>query len=325
MSTHPLLHARPTVLLVFLGVACAAEPQGRTAGHGGDALPSDPHAGDEDGCGAGDDPPSQDELRLGSSRTFEVLTWNLANFPRSEWSVPRIADLISRFDVDLIAVQEIADLDAFDELLEALPEFSGVTSPDSYETGTYQKTGFLYRTSELILGSVSPLFESDPYDFPRPPLEAHFEEVKRDCTRRSIIAIVAHLKAGIEAEDANRRRQAVVELKGRIDALLLAGEMHVFLLGDFNDEPDDPAAENAFNALLNDPGDYTVLTLPLARDGVYSYIPYPSLLDQIIITHELLDDYRARTEVLSLDELITTYNYAATVTDHRPVVSFFSR
>ena len=260
---------------------------------------------------------------VGSANTLDVLTWNIRQFPTNSTTTSKVADLIWQMGVDLVAVQEIADIDAFHELLCALPGYEGVLSTDQYSTGEYQKTGYIYRSSQITVRAITPVFTSDNSAFPRPPLKADIDVHLPDGAQTQFTIIDVHLKAGVSVDDAARRRDAVVKLKGLVDGLVLATPgSKVMIVGDFNDSPDDSAGENVFTAFLDDSSHYTVLTLALAQADDYSYIPYPSLIDNMIVTSTLLSDTAGGyTEVLLLDEEITQYNYENQVSDHRPVVT----
>jgi len=271
------------------------------------------------------DRPEVDEQpwTVGSDNTLEVLTWNIRQFPTNAGTTDKVADLIWQMGVDLVAVQEIADADAFQRLLCALPGYDGILSTDEYSTGEYQKTGFIYRTSQITISTVASVFVSDYSAFPRPPLRADIDVHLPDGGQTQFTLIDVHLKAGVSSSDISRRRDAIIKLKSYVDALVLATpDSKVMIVGDFNDSPGDSSGENVFTTILNDPANYTILTLPLAQANEYSYIYYESLLDNMVITSTLLPDAEGgRTEIMLLDEEIAQYDYELQVSDHRPVVT----
>ncbi|KPL06520.1 hypothetical protein AMJ86_08230, partial [bacterium SM23_57] len=144
----------------------------------------------------------------GSEATFDLVTWNIENFPmQGQATVDSVRMIILALQVDMIAVQEIADTTAFRNLVNSLDEWEGVYSADEYSPGEYQKTGILYRTDQITLMNVGQLFLNEWYAFPRPPLMARVVW-QRGTQQFDFHLIVVHLKAGGGAEDLDRRREA---------------------------------------------------------------------------------------------------------------------
>ena len=277
-------------------------------------------AGGDDG---GDRPESP--LRIGSEGTFEIAAWNIRNFPTDSQTAGRVAGLIAAMDLDLVAVEEIANVAAFEQMLSELPGYLGVLSADEYDPGDYQKTGFIYRTDMIQIGEVQPILENDSYAFPRPPLQARFGVTGPGGAEMTFAAIVLHLKADSGEENEARRRDACGKLKDHVDAMLAAGpETQVFIVGDFNDQLSDSPEDNVFTVFLDDTQNYEFLSQKLADDGDYSFIPWHSLLDHILITKDLEDDYAGGSiQAVPLDLQVTEYDYEQAVSDHRPVVAVF--
>ncbi len=260
---------------------------------------------------------------IGGANTFESLTWNLLNFPVNTQTYQRVADLVWQIDADLVAVQEIGSVEDFQRLLCLLPGYGGELSPHAYSDGTYQKIGFVFREDVLRLVSSKMIFTWDN-DFPRPAFQGEFELTLPGRPPRTLIAIAVHLKAGATSEDAARRKNAIDKLKAEMDRLCaLSPATSILLLGDMNDDPADPLVDNVFPALLNDPEHYQVLTLPLAQDGEYSYIPSRSLLDHIV-SGCALRAVPTQADILKLDQQPIGFDYRANVSDHRPVAAIFS-
>jgi len=204
-----------------------------------------------------------------------------------------------------------------------LPGFGGVLSTYQFSSTSYQKTGVIYRQSQVTMHSSFSILSGDSYPFPRPPQQVNLGVQLPDGDTLELSLIVVHLKAGDTADDEARRLEAVNKLKVYIDNLLAgAPATKVLLLGDFNDDPADPLGGNVFTALLNDPAHYTLLTLPLAQANQYSYLPSHFMLDNLIVTSTLLPDtLGGDTEVLPLDQQISDYDFRDEVSDHRPVVT----
>jgi endonuclease/exonuclease/phosphatase family metal-dependent hydrolase len=257
---------------------------------------------------------------VGSEDTLDIAAWNIENFPASP-STPRlVADLIASLDLDLVAVEEIADVDAFDELVARLPGYRGLLSSHTYGDGSYQKVGFVYRDSLVDLAGGSLLFGDQGYDFPRPPLQ-----VEATVDGHAFVAIAIHLKAGVEREDRERRTAALATLAGHLrDVEESSGVRDVLALGDFNQTLlDEPSDADVWGPIVADATRYDVLSRPAAEDGEVSYLPFGG---------HLLDHGVASTGfVLGTPEVVVPHldeqpiDYTDLVSDHRPIVFRFPR
>lgn len=332
-TTQPWLPgAAWAVALCGLAVALAATACSDDDGEATDAAVAD----------SGQDADPDSPLRVGSPYTLELATWNLRNFPSDPTTVDDLAALLGQLELDFVAVQEIADVAAWQQLVGALNALGGAPyaselSPHQYSAYEYQKTGFLWRTDILELTDATTLFEEDSYAFPRPPFQGKFVAAHPGGWDLSFAAIVVHLKASFGEDNEARRRAAVMRLKDHIDELIgntgdATGvpepeETEVFLLGDFNDHLDDPQDDNIFALLLEDHAHYQILTSPLAALGDYTVLPWYGFIDHIVITADLQYEYGGgRTAVIPLDraaELGVTlgYDYQDHISDHLPVVA----
>lgn len=258
----------------------------------------------------------------GTAETLEVATWNIQNFPLQSSTVELVTKTIAALDIDLYAIQEISDTTAFGDLLSRLPGYDGFFSSDSYSWG-YLKTGVIYRRSIISVSQIEQLFEDDWYAFTRPPLEAHVV-AERDGHRFDFVLIVVHLKAGGDEEDVDRRRQAAQKLKAYLDEQIATAEEKDYIVaGDWNDEIDDPPADNAFTVFIDDSMDYRFLTAPLAGQWEdASYPRYGSLIDHILISQDAYSEYQGgQTKTLRLDDELP--EYSSEISDHRPVMATF--
>jgi endonuclease/exonuclease/phosphatase family metal-dependent hydrolase len=306
------------VLLLVGALSCSSRNgEGPVVDAGPDS--DDGHAGESD---EGRDSP----VRIGSSQTLEVATWNIKNFPTDGLTASRVAELVREMDLDFVAVQEIADQDRFSEMLDTMEGYRGVLSPHEYSPGEYQKVGFLYRKELFSYQGSVLLFEDDSYAFPRPAFRADFGVWRGGEMAMSVSVIVVHLKANTGEENEARRRAGIEKLKEYVDLLVENGtETEVILLGDFNDELTDPPEDNVFTVFLDDNAGYRMLTAELAEAGAYSLLPWNRLVDHIAITGELMDEFQdATTVVVPLDTAIHEYDYVESVSDHLPVATLTS-
>ena len=97
------------------------------------------------------------------------------------------------------------------------------------------------------------------------------------------------------------------------------------VMGDWNDELNDPVADNVFQVFLNDPLNYAFLTQSLLNDPVSNatYIgSFNSIIDQILISEDLQTEYsNGYLQVIKVDQVFSAYTYE--VSDHRPVAAKF--
>jgi endonuclease/exonuclease/phosphatase family metal-dependent hydrolase len=293
-----------TTLLALAGLASGCR-------EGGEA--------DDDPGGPADAAPPADAPPDPHPGEIVLMTWNLQTFPKAPSTAARVQQLLRQYGPDLVAVQEIDDVPAFEALDAAMPEYRGLLANDAFGD---IRVGFLVREGAVEIDRTETLFASDDYAFPRPPLLVHAKVEGIDFT-----AVALHLKATGTDDSQARRAEAI----GKLDAwaqgeLALAGaERELVLLGDWNDKLTDPPADNVFAAMLARPESYTFLTLPLAEQEDQqggTYIPSESFIDHVMITNDLLADYHdATVQVLRLDDADAQYH--PSISDHRPVLVRF--
>jgi hypothetical protein len=289
---------------------------------------------------------------VGTDTTLEVGCWNLLNFPSDgSTTVQLYTNILQTVNLDILGVEEIGDTTAFRTLVNNLPGYGGVYSPDA-GWGFYQKTGFIWRRSLATLESwgVPAAFDSSQYHFPddyyeedgdaqmdvasgqtvwagRPPLEGVF---RVQSPRRSLTfhLIVMHLKAGTwEADSQARRRCATYVLHRYVDAQVSRDPtVKYVLVGDWNDLLTDlPLETNTFRAFLEDPENYEFLTQSLV--GVAGMVSHPNgLIDHILVNVNACPDFSAgRITILPLKSVdippYPTNYYNEYGSDHVPVVA----
>jgi len=265
--------------------------------------------------------------KVGSAATFEIATWNLEYFPQmAEETINAVKDLIRDLDIDLIAVQEIASVSGFEQLLDSLPDYDGELSSDVYSDGSYQKTGFIYKKALFSISNLQMLAiqASNEYGtaFPRLPFSAFIRVKKGSLTVFDFQLVVLHLKAYGDFENIERRKLAAKQIETYISDQIQAGADSDFIvLGDWNDSATDAQESNIFQPFFDKPQSYNLLTANLP--GQYSYIFYgQSMIDHILITGSVQDEFNnGLTSVLYLDNTYT--KYPTVVSDHRPVVAVF--
>lgn len=288
-------------LAVALGGCSSTDPDR-------DASPD----GDADGDADGDDGGGGDEA-------LRVMTWNVENFPKASGTVEAVAEIATGIEPDVLALQEVAEPSAFEQLLAAMPGYGGLLNDDP---GAFTRVGLVYRESHIEVLQSATIFGDNSSAFPRPPLVATLR-TRSAGEAHDLVVVVVHLKANLDDESEARRRTACEQLEGWISAQVeRGGETDFVVLGDWNDELTDPPASQVFTAFLDYPEEYSFLTMDLAEAGEHSYIPFRSFLDHLLVTASALELYgEGRTSVLHLEELVP--GYEGTVSDHRPVLAVF--
>ncbi len=309
----PLLY----VSAVALAAATGCKQGGVDDEPGADGAPDSP-----DGDTGTDYPPPRDDLvpSVGTPGAVDIAAWNIENFPRTSDTPRVVADLVTSLGLDFVAVEEIASIDAFDELVARLPDHDAILSSHTYGEGNYQKVGFLYNRDLMQVDGGALLFDDQGYDFPRPALQVRVTVDDGVHPAVEFIAIVVHLKAGIGDDDRARRTAAVAALEQHARDLVAAGDEHVIFLGDFNEPVDTDEGRAVFAPFLDAPSDYTFNTLGPAQDGEVTYLPFGGrFIDHIVTTSGLAAEMSPSDPVVPpLDQQLPGYG---DVSDHQPVVA----
>jgi len=265
-------------------------------------------------------PPPRTDLvpRVGSDGAIDLAAWNIENFPKDARTPEHVANLIASMDLDLLSIEEVQDVAAFDELVARLPDHAGVLSTHTYGDGTYQKIGIVYREDLLSVTDQRLLFSSSGYEFPRPPLQVT-AAVTGTSTDFTVIAV--HLKAGFQDEDRSRRTAAVQMLEGYVaDQVAGDGDADVIVIGDFNEVLTSSGGRATMGPWLDAPSAYVVRTDPLAQDDQVSFLPSGVILDHVITTTSLDDELAGGDTVIP--RLDTQFvGYVDVISDHLPVVT----
>jgi len=265
-----------------------------------------------------------DKLTVGEEQTLEVMTWNIQNFPKSEFSIDYAAKVINAIDADIICLQEMESDSAFFCLLKQLNDldkhnWSGYRANRNYWK---QELAFIYKTNLIGVNKIYEIYYDDHNAFPRSPLVMEFTYSKQN-----VVLIDNHFKARTGAENVARRRNAVMKLDEYI--MNEHPDANVIVLGDMNDTLTDSADENVFTTFLDKPDEYKFVDLEIAKndsaDWSYPYWKYRGHIDHILISNELYDEHQnadSFVKVVTIDKFMegggdARYKY---ITDHRPVV-----
>ncbi|WP_339917508.1 endonuclease/exonuclease/phosphatase family protein [Yeosuana marina] len=265
------------------------------------------------------------DLSFGTNDTFEIMTWNIQEFPKNnQATIYYVTQIIEALDIDFIAIQEISNQTAFNDLVDGLANYNG-----HFESTEYDGLAFLYKPDVITVNRVYRIFETSNYwnVFPRAPMV-----VDITYNNQHLYIINNHLKCcgdgtlslGDTTDEENRRYEAVNLLKNYIDTNLQ--NENVILLGDLNDVLSDGINNNVFQSLIDDTSNYLFADHDIAfgRNTNWSYPTWPSHLDHILITNELFDEFAlasSTTETIKIDDYLSNgwTEYDQNVSDHRPV------
>lgn len=209
--------------------------------------------------------------------TFRVGTYNLNNYTderlgsrpvKTVASKAKIRESIRALGADVLAVQEVASLRAFEELRESL-----------------KAEGVFYPHAELLFAWDTNIHVGVLSRFPITGCRRHTNDTYLLMGRRfrvergfleadigvapdyKVTLITAHLKSkrqGVEADEAERRQQEAVLLRERVDAILNGNpKANLVVLGDLNDTKD----SLALRAILGRYRNQLVDTRPAERNG----------------------------------------------------------
>jgi len=287
------------------------------------------------GCGESDtkrivEPPPPavnrfEGLTFGTADSFEIVTWNLHNFPSTTLSVEYAAQALRAIDADVVALQEINSGARFNALDDSLAGWSGhLGNSTSYGD---QNLALLWKDATVTpLAEPYEIYAGDSDAFPRRPLV--LECVVRGDT---LLVVNNHFKAyddnvidyGNPEDDEYRRVMACALLDAWIR------DEHpgaaVIVLGDLNDKLIDPPAYNVFQLWLDAPELYRFADMPLATGPSSGWSwRYSGHLDHILVTSRLFpatEAAGAEVRTLRLESYLENAwsEYETHLSDHLPV------
>ena len=76
---------------------------------------------------------SLSNLEFGDDNTFDVITWNLENFPKVDGTTENyVSNIILELESEIIGFQEINDISAFNDMMENTPGYTGYVLDANY-------------------------------------------------------------------------------------------------------------------------------------------------------------------------------------------------
>ncbi len=261
-------------------------------------------------------------LSFGNANNLDVVTWNIEHFPKNGGTtLDFVSEIVEALDAEIIALQEIDNINVFTNMVNELENYSYYYDPDWQEGLAY-----IYKNTEIEVLDAYYIFEQSWFIFPRAPLVLEVKFKNQD-----YILINNHLKCcgdgnldlQDDGDEETRRFDANNLLKEYIDYNF--NTHNVILLGDLNDNLTDNENDNVFQMFLDDSENFEFADYTIAQNSSnnWSYPTWPSHLDHILISNELFDEFEhsnSKTETIKLDEYMGSFwSYDNNISDHRPV------
>ena len=270
---------------------------------------------------------SLSNLEFGDDNTFDVITWNLENFPKVDGTTENyVSNIILELESEIIGFQEINDISAFNDMMENTPGYTGYVLDANYGG---INLGFAVKNDLTVIDDYA-ILSSSNYDYTfagRPP---YLINVEKNNIEYYIINI--HLKCCGDgylntanfSDEENRRLTALNYIKSYIDNNL--SNQNVLVIGDYNDELDDGNDNNVFQNFIDDNDNYLFADMSIATGNPqnFSFPNWPSHIDHILITNELFDEFNSNESniaTIQVDNYISGgfISYDELITDHMPV------
>jgi len=265
------------------------------------------------------------DLSFGTENTLEIMTWNIERFPKNgQTTVHHVVDIIEALNVDIIAIQEVDDINYFEQMVDSLSAYNG------YLTSAYfAGLAYLYKPEVIQINNIYEIYTSSEYwsSFPRSPMVMDF-----NFKNERFILINNHFKCcgdGVlnlnDSNDEETRRHAASSLlKEYIDANF--NDEKVIVLGDLNDNISESPENNVFQMILEDDENYVFADYEIATNNSsgWSFPTWPSHLDHILLTNELFLEFEkmdSDIQTIKIEEYLPGgwSEYDENISDHRPV------
>ena len=262
-----------------------------------------------------------DELYFGTDDDLDVMTWNIEWFPKNgQVTIDYVSQIIDVLDIDVLAIQEVDDISAFNQVVNGLENYAGYL-----ESSWFAGLAYIYNTQTVEINNIYEIYTSSPYwsPFPRSPMV-----MDMDFMNENYIIINNHFKCcgddnmNLNDDDDEETRRYIASnlLKEYVDNYF--PDSNVIILGDLNDELIDNPDDNVFQMILDDFENYLFTDMDIAQGNSngWSYPSWPSHLDHILITNELFDN-DPYVEVIRIDDFMDGgfSQYDQNISDHRPV------
>jgi len=102
---------------------------------------------------------------MGEDNTLDIVTWNIENFPKNNLTNMYVRQIIDSLDVDIIALQEIVDIQNFNNILDSLGnDWVGFRSGEI--DSDYQELSYIVNTQNIeIVSNPYTILNDNSYYF----------------------------------------------------------------------------------------------------------------------------------------------------------------
>ena len=283
--------------------------------------------------------------------TLEVVSWNIewfgspasANGPADKnLQEANVGKLLKWMNADLYGLVEVVDTMRMRRVVDFMgsgdfgyvisPYCTQATQPSGNAWLTGQKMAFVYRKSVFSNVTTRGLMRNSAtanasWASGRFPFMLS-ATVSLEGVSRPMNFIVIHAKAGSTQSDYDKRRAGAQELKDTLD-LYYSTTMNL-IIGDFNDALNTSiypgTSITSYQPIVADSTDadhYKSITLPLGVQGQTTMIGYPNVIDNHVISNEVMPFF-IRSSVKIITDVVTQvsdYVTAKNTSDHYPVLS----
>jgi endonuclease/exonuclease/phosphatase family metal-dependent hydrolase len=295
---------------------------------------------------------------LSADKSFKLATWNTnwlgntANGPTGELLQQKnFQQVLDSLKADIFVLEEVSNVKFFKDFIAKYTNYKGFCSSAVSAGGVAddaQRVCFVYKKGVVDSVSARPLLtkatilpnypENNPSRFwasGRLPFlfvaDVNINGIKK---RLHIVGIHARANSSgttvtTDAKELQyrQRRYDVEVLKDSLDAQFPTA--NVILVGDYNDDVDETVSEitstkeSSYKKFIDDAKNYQSVSKSLSDNGVRSYLSQNNVIDHVIISDELVNNYVANSVS---PELGFTYiaNYSSTTSDHLPVYATFN-
>ncbi|MES2517614.1 MAG: DUF5689 domain-containing protein [Bacteroidota bacterium] len=294
---------------------------------------------------------------LSTDKSFKLATWNTnwlgnsANGPVIELQQQiNFKQVLDSLKADVFVLEEVSNVKFFKDFVTKYTNYKGFCSSTISAGGVAddaQRVCFVYKKGVVDSVSARPLLtkavtlpnypDNKPSNFwasGRLPFlfvaDVNINGIKK---RLHIVGIHARANSSGTTVTADtkelqyrQRRYDVEVLKDTLDAQFPTA--NVILMGDYNDDVDETVSEitstkeSSYKKFIDDTKNYQSVSKSLSDNGFRSYISQNNVIDHIIVSNELVENYV--TNSVS-PELAFTYinDYSTTTSDHLPVYATF--
>ena len=97
---------------------------------------------------------SLDEISFGTENTFDIVTWNIEQFPKNDGTtISYVIDILEAMDADVLAIQEVSDVDIFNQMVGELNQYSSYL-----ESEWFGGLAYIYKTSSVSINGFYEIY-----------------------------------------------------------------------------------------------------------------------------------------------------------------------